>query len=284
VSRHATTFTGILGWPLETTLSPAIHNSAFRALGLDWIYLEFAVPPPSLGAAIEGLRALGCGGANVTMPHKESVIEHLDQLAQDARAVGAVNTIQPFGERLIGHNTDVAGFRGSLVGDAGFDPTGRKALVLGGGGAARAVLRVLDDDGADVIGLAGRDPVRTEALMELARRASVSLVPWPSAELSDFAASADLVVNATPLGMQGEEVLPDVALRPEQCVVDLVYSPPTTPLLERARRAGADAWGGLGMLVHQAAESFRIWTGQDPPEEVMSAAAVRSLRAAPRPS
>lgn len=262
---------GVLGWPLEHTLSPTIHNAAFRALELEWFYFAWPVEPDSLERAVQGLRALGAAGANVTMPHKESVIAHLDALEGDASSTGAVNTIQNLGGRLIGHNTDVAGFGALLAGDIGFRPAGKRALVLGAGGAARAVLKCLADDGSSAA-VAARRPDAARALRGVAE---VDIVAWGDA--AAVAEGADLIVNSTPLGMRGEDSLPEARFAPGQTVVDLVYNPPTTPLLERARSAGADAWSGLGMLVHQAAASFRVWTGQDPPLQTMSAAAIRAV-------
>jgi shikimate dehydrogenase len=279
VRLGASSFVGVLGWPLEHTLSPVMHNAAFRNVGLDWAYFAFPVPPPSLPAAVEGLRVLGAAGANVTMPHKEAVIALLDEISGDARSVGAVNTIRRLGDKLIGHNTDVRGFRDALMGDAGFDPAGKRVLVLGAGGAARAVVRVLATNGAGVIMVAARRPERGEEVAAVAR-SEVAVISWDDTQaLKEAAAGADLIVNSTPLGMKGEDV-PMVEIRPHQTVFDLVYIPPTTPLMKRARKAGAEAWGGLGMLVHQAAASFQIWTGQDAPTEIMSAAALRALRSA----
>ncbi|HEV2754429.1 MAG TPA: shikimate dehydrogenase [Actinomycetota bacterium] len=278
----SSSFVGILGWPLEHTLSPVIHNVGFRRVALDWTYLSWPVEPRLLGDAVRGLRALGAMGANVTMPHKESVVEHLDELSGDARRVGAVNTIQRIGDRLVGHNTDVDGFSEFLAGDAGFDARGKRALVLGSGGAARAVVRALDDLEVAEVAVAARDTAKAEALGELAQGASVRVEEWPAAPAA--AANADLVVNATPLGAAGEHALPGAELRPGQCVVDLLYVPPSTPLGEAARAAGAQAWGGLGMLVRQAAASFTIWTGQAAPLEAMSAAAIHAINAHSRSS
>ena len=269
-------FAGVLGWPLGHTLSPAIHNAAFRELALDWVYLAFPVPPAALGAAVGGLRALGCMGANVTMPHKETVMEHLDEVSGDAGAVEAVNTIERVGDELVGRNTDVDGFEQFLLTEVGYSMEGREALVLGAGGAARAVVRALDDLGAGLIVVAAR---RDEEAARAARVASLRPATTVGFERAGQAAgSADVVVNATPLGMDGRsDPVPGAAFRRGQVVVDLIYEPPSTPLIERARAAGADAWGGLGMLVRQAAGSFRIWTGRDAPIEIMSAAAVRAI-------
>jgi shikimate dehydrogenase len=264
-----------LGWPLEGTLSPVMHNAAFRALGLDWTYYAWPVAPDDLPAAVGGLRALSSMGANVTMPHKESVIELLDGVSGDAGRIGAVNTIQRVGHQLIGHNTDVDGFREFLDGDAGFKAAGRRALILGAGGGARAVVRALDELGIAEITVAARNEEQAALLVPLASGGRAGSVGWSVgvATAGDF----DLVVNATPVGMSEGDRIDDITLSREQVVVDLVYHAPVTPLLEAARAAGAQSWPGLGMLVRQAAASFQIWTGQDPPLETMSAVAVREL-------
>ena len=268
-------FLGVLGWPLEKTLSPTIHNAAFRRLGFDWAYLSFPVPPEELENAIGGLRALGAIGANVTIPHKETVVAFLDQLSGDAAAIGAVNTIQRVGDRLIGHNTDVDGFREYVAGDAGITVRGVKTVVLGAGGAARAVVKALDELGAGEIAICTRNMERGSPVAELVGTASATVHPW--SEATAVVGDAAVVVNATPLGTEGADPVPGAAWHPGQSVVDLVYSPPNTPLVEAARAGGAHAWGGLGMLVRQAAASFQLWTGQDPPLEVMSAAAVHAI-------
>ena len=271
--RTGPNFVGVLGWPLEHTLSPVIHAAAFRRTGLDWVYLAWPVPPEALGDAVAGLRALGARGANVTMPHKESIIPFLDGVSGDADAVGAVNTVQEIGGELIGHNTDVDGLREFLAGDVGFNGEGRSGLVLGAGGAARATVKALHDLGIEVIDVYARDEGRAEELRSISDRVRVH--PWRDLETPS---SADLVVNATPLGMGGGDSPLDPAwFHAGQVVVDLVYDPPHTPLVQAAKAGGADAWGGVGMLVHQGAAAFRIWTGQDPPLEAMSAAAIHAL-------
>jgi shikimate dehydrogenase len=263
----------VLGWPLENSLSPVIHHAAFRKLDLDWVYLPFAVEPAQLGDAIAGLRALGAIGANVTMPHKETVIAHLDDLSGDARSIGAVNTIQRLGDRLIGHNTDVDGFASFLSDDAGLDVAGSSCLVLGAGGAARAVLRALERSGAARIAVSARRTDQADTVIALAE--PTDRITWE--KVSPLVAEFDLIVNATPVGMAGEDLLPGARFRQGQAVVDLIYDPPMTPLVERARSAGAAGWGGLGMLVHQAAASLRIWSGQEAPIEAMSVAAMHAV-------
>lgn len=273
--RHAAHFVGVLGWPLEHTLSPTIHAAAFRHTGLDWVYLAWPVAPDDLAEAVAGLRALGALGANVTMPHKEAVIPFLDELSGDARSVGAVNTIQRLGSTLVGHNTDVDGFARFLEGDAGIDVRGRRALVLGAGGAARAVVRALDSRGIAHVAIAARMEERSQPLLDLLAQAQGELMQWGSA--ADAASGYDIVVNATPVGTGSGDPLPEARWHEGQVVVDLVYDPPSTAIVDRARAAGAHAWGGIGMLVHQAAASFQIWTGQDPPLETMSAAALHAI-------
>ncbi|CAN5702093.1 shikimate dehydrogenase [soil metagenome] len=275
--RDATHFVGVLGWPLEVTLSPLMHNVAFRRLDLDWIYLRWPVAPDDLGDAVRGLRALGADGANVTMPHKEAIVEHLDSLDGDAEAIGAVNTVRRSGDELVGHNTDVVGFSEFLVEDAGFQPKGAGALVLGAGGAARAVVVALANLGAGDIIIAARNREAGANVASLADDATRSsgAVDWDDATGS--VEGVDLIVNATPIGMRDEGLLDHVTFRANQCVIDLIYAPPTTPLIERARAAGASGWGGLGMLVRQAAASFAIWTGRPAPLDAMSAAAIRGI-------
>jgi shikimate dehydrogenase len=271
--RVPSRFAGVLGWPLDHSLSPVIHNAAARASSLDLVYLAFPTPPEALEAAVAGLGALGAAGANVTMPHKEAVTVMLDGLHPDAEAIGAVNTIVSGSSGLTGHNTDIEGFERFLVEDAGLRAEGLDVLVIGGGGAARAIARAAEKMKAGGIEVAARDAARAQAVAGLVDGAST--VAW--ADAAAAAGRADLVINATPVGMAGEDLLPEAVFRSGQTVVDLIYSPPSTPLVERARRAGADAWGGLGMLIHQAAASFELWTGVVPPLDAMSAAAIHAL-------
>ena len=254
-----------------------MHNAAYEALGLDWAYLAVDVAPSQVGAALDGVRVFGVlAGLSVTIPHKEAVAAGVDRLSSLASALGAVNTVvrEPDGS-LRGENTDGPGFLKSLQDDEGFDPSGRRCLVVGAGGAARAVVRSLADAGAAEIVVVNRTASRAEAVAALAPGCARVGVAGEAGE-------SDLVVNATPLGMAGggaEAELPvdPGDLGPGQLVVDLVPNPAITPLIDRARAQGAVAVNGLGMLVHQAALAFRMWTGVEPPVAVMSAAAVREL-------
>ena len=262
---------GVLGWPLAHTLSPAIHNAAFRALGLNAVYLAFAVREDELADALRAMRALRALGANATMPHKEAVVALVDQISPEAEVLRAVNAIEVDGEQLIGHNTDVAGLRDFMIADARLDARAKDVLVLGGGGAARAAVKAFDDLGVARIVVAARDVDAAHAVSRLATRAAGEAASW--ADAAAHAGRADVVLNATPLGMHGEDALPEARFGPQQVVIDLVYGRAETPFVARARAAGASASGGLGVLVRQGAHSLRLWTGLDPPIDVMMRAA-----------
>jgi shikimate dehydrogenase len=264
----------VIGWPVEHSLSPAIHNAAFEALGMDWVYVPLAVPPARIAEAIDGLPALGFAGANVTMPHKTRAAELVATSSDDARALRAVNTIVVGADGISGHNTDALGFEGFLREDAGFDPSGLSALVFGAGGAARACALTLARAGVSSLAVAVRDPSRAEALSAMIQDSDtpVRVLAFDEAGRED----PDVVVNATPLGANGER-LPLPRLGPGSLVVDLLYRPSATPFQREAREAGAAVFGGLGLLLRQAALSFELWTGQNPPLDVMSAAALGEL-------
>jgi shikimate dehydrogenase len=275
--------TALLGWPVEHSVSPAMHNAAFQALGLDWSYELRPVPPQGLAAAIEELRGAEFGGANVTVPHKQAVIPLLDEIDDDARGIGAVNTVVPRDGRLLGRNTDAGGFLAALAA-AGVRPAGRRALLLGAGGAARAVAYALAGAGCEVA-IHNRTWQRARRLATdleaLSLAAQISALP-PDARLADLdTADFDLLVNATSRGMWPRpEVSPWPEGRPLPArwnVFDLVYNPLETRLLRQAREAGALAIDGLGMLVHQGALAFTLWTGRTPPLDRMYTAALQAL-------
>ncbi len=265
---------GVIGWPVHHSLSPVIHNAAFAALGLDWVYVPMPVPPGQVPAAVKGLRALGLAGANVTMPHKSACAEVLHELSDDARLLGAVNTIVVGSEAISGHNTDVSGFDRFLQQDAGFDPAGRTALLYGAGGAARACGLALARGGLARLTVAVRDPSSGEAMAPSLAGfdTTVSVVPFADVRTIE----AELVVNATPIGSAGES-LPQPVLHHGMVAVDLVYRPSSTPLQTAVRGAGGTAFGGLGLLLQQAAIAFELWTGHPAPLEVMSSAALAEL-------
>lgn len=265
---------GVIGDPVGHSLSPVIHNAAFEALGLDWVYAAFPVPAGRGAAAVEAVRTLGLAGLNVTMPHKADVAAAVDSLSPTAAALGAVNTVYRSGNDLWGDSTDGVGFLDTLRNDEAFDPAGSRVVVFGAGGAARAVVLALAAAGASDIAVVNRTRSRAEAAANLAG-------PAGRVGTDDDVERADLVVNATPVGMAGELAgavpLDPLRLHAGQVVADLVYAPARTPLLVAAKERGCVAVSGLGMLIHQAAHSFRLWTGEDPPLEVMSAAALRAL-------
>jgi shikimate dehydrogenase len=268
----ATRVAGVIGDPVTHTRSPAIFNAAFAATGLDWVYVAFPVPAGSGHDAVRAARALGLAGLNVTMPHKVDAARACDELTPDAAALGVVNVVTATDAgRLLGASTDGDGFVRSIRAE-GFDPSGRAALVLGAGGAARAIARALDAADAAVT-VAARRLDAAEAAAGMAGDAQATLLGAVEPGLFD------LVVNATPLGMQGEPgPVPTDALNPGQLVVDIVYHPMETPFLAAARARGAHAANGLGMLVHQAALAFELWTGRTAPVDVMLAAATERSR------
>ena len=268
-----TRVTGLIGDPVGHSRSPAILNAAYRAAGLNWIYVAFPAPAGKGSDAVKAARALGLAGLTVTMPHKADAAWACDELTLDAAALGAVNvvTVAEHG-RLLGASTDGEGFVRS-VRDEGLDPAGLDVLVAGAGGAARAIVLALGGAGARVTVAARRLP-KAEA--------AAGLVPGGHATtLADVdPAPFALVVNATPLGMQGEPgPLPADRLNPGQLVVDTVYHPMETPFLAAARARGIRCANGLGMLVHQAALAFELWTGVDAPLAEMRAAAAQDPRA-----
>lgn len=264
---------GVIGRPVHHSLSPVIHNAAFTALGLDWRYDAYDVGEDEVADFVARAAADGFGGLNVTMPDKAAAATSVDQLSPDALALGAVNTIvfersEGAPTRTVGHNTDGPGFLDALAAEApALDVEGCRAAVLGAGGAARAVVLALARAGAREIVVINR--TRSRALAAIALGGDAARLGEPG----DVAA-ADLVVNATPLGMGADARLPIDAelLDPHQVVHDLVYWPAETPLVRAARARGAHAVNGLGMLVHQAARSFGLWTGRTAPVEVMRAA------------
>lgn len=268
---------GVIGEPVRHSLSPVIHNAAFAALGLDWVFAAFEVAADQGHSAVEAMRTLGLAGLNVTMPHKAAVAQTADRLTPLAAELGAVNCVFWDGDQLLGDNTDGAGFVAALRAEPGLDPAGLSCVVVGAGGAGRAVAQALGHAKAAEVVIVNRSPEPARHAAALAgERGRVGSV-------ADVAA-AELVVNATPLGMAdandaaGPRLPFDLTLLHNgQIVADLIYHPTTTPLLEAARAVGAEAVNGLGMLVHQAALAFERWTGRDAPTQVMTDAAEDEL-------
>lgn len=275
---------GLFGDPVEHSFSPAMQNAAFSSLGLDYVYVPFLVTPADLGQALAAVRALNLVGVNVTVPHKEKVLPFLDELAPEAEIAGAVNTIVRQGGRLSGHNTDGAGFLRALEADAGFAPEGKNVLVLGAGGAARAVSAALARAGAREIRIAGRTAQKAAALareINERTRGRARAIRWGEEDLLEALPDVQLVVQATPVGMHPRPEdcppFPFQGLQSGHLVCDLIYHPPLTKFLARAKAAGARILNGLGMLLYQGVLAFELWTGVSAPVEVMRRALVEEL-------
>jgi shikimate dehydrogenase len=272
---------GLIGDPVEHTMSPAMHNTAYKKMGLDYIYLPFRVKPEQLAPAVDGLRALKVRGFNVTIPHKVSVIPLLDGLDPLAEKIGAVNTVVNNDGELRGYNTDSAGFLKALL-ENGIEPEGRRVVVLGAGGASRAITYILAEKGAhltvlnrqleldwaeDIARLIHKDLGREVKVMELGH-------------LAEALEGAYILVNATSVGMSPsveESLVPARLLQPGLVVFDVVYNPIMTRLLREAGSVGARTIGGVDMLAWQGALAFEKWTGQTAPVDLMRQEAVRIL-------
>jgi len=257
---------GVIGYPVSHSLSPQMHNSAFAYLGLNYVYLAWEVEPAKLESAIEGVRGLGIVGLNVTIPHKEKVLNLVDELSEEAEMVGAVNTIHNLDGKLIGYNTDVEGFLRALNEEL----EGKKAVVVGAGGAGRAVVYALVSNKARCIILNRTE----EKAKELAERykglGEVRAEKLNPTNLREALRDADILVNATSLGMKGEIIEGiEEGIREDLVVMDLVYNPRETPLLRLAKEKDARIVEGWKMLLHQGAISFEIWTGKKAPLEAM---------------
>ncbi|MBM3506670.1 MAG: shikimate dehydrogenase [Alphaproteobacteria bacterium] len=256
---------GVMAWPVAHSLSPRLHGHWIARYGLDAAYVPMAVPPEKLEAAVRALPALGFAGANVTVPHKEAAFAAMDSLSDEARAIGAVNTIIVRKDgSLFGDTTDGRGFLANIR-DAhpGWSARGKAVAIVGAGGAAKAIAWALHADGADEVRIINRTPARAVALAQaLGGRAKAVAWEHSAAALEDVA----LVANATTLGMKGQPMLEvDLGPLPQNAIVtDIVYTPLETDLLRRARQRGNPAVDGLGMLLHQAKPGFAAWFGKEP--------------------
>jgi len=277
---------GIIGYPLGHALSPMIHTAAYEAMGLDVSYEAWSTPPDEVGAAVERLRDDAYLGMNVTVPHKQAVMPFLDEVEESARKIGAVNTVAKQGGRLVGHNTDRGGYIRALI-EAGCPVKGRSVLIIGYGGAERAVAYALAEAGATSIAIAGR---RAEGIAEaIAHLRATAPFPMSLEEVAPgerplkyACEAADLIVNCTSMGMlhspaEHESPIPGTMFNRGHWVSDIVYNPPETEFLRLAREAGAKPVAGLDMLIYQAAEAIELWTGRTPPVDIMRLAAMRAL-------
>jgi len=265
-----TRIAAVLGWPIAHSRSPQIMNAAFSALSIDAVLVAIGVPPDGLKAALDGLRAQNALGASITIPHKRATLDLCDEVTDAAVRIGAVNCIQFDGDQMIGHNTDEAGFTDSLDA-AGFSWRAPRVVLLGAGGAARAVAYAMRHASVEVV---ARRPEEVSW---------ISALPWTVEAIRHSFVRADLVVDCTSLGLGGPDEIPVTdalpldALAPASWVATLVYHRQTR-LLERAKAMGREVVDGRGMLVHQAARSFRIWTGKAAPVDIMTRALDDDLR------
>ena len=273
---------GLIGYPVKHTLSPLMHNAAFCALDINAIYVPFEVKPENLRRNLDCMELVGVCGLNVTVPHKEKVLRHLDDIDREAALIGAVNTIVFKGGRLKGHNTDGRGFVSALKEDFGMTPKGRSFFILGAGGASRAISFSLALRGAARIVI--MDIFREKAI-KLARELTKK-TPCESIALKqdrramrEMLLNTDVLINATPCGLRHGDpgAIETGLLHGGLCVVDLIYNPSTTKLLREAKKKGARVSNGIGMLLRQGAGSFRLWTGKNPPPGVMKKALQKVL-------
>jgi shikimate dehydrogenase len=274
---------GVFGYPVAENPSVLMQEAGFKALGLNWRYLTVEVFEEDLKDAIKGLRAFNMKGVNLTMPHKVAVLKYLDDVAPDAMIMGAVNTVVRKGKQLIGENTDGKGFLTALTQDAKIDPSGKKAVIFGAGGAARAITVELALAGASHINVVNRSAERGETLVSILNdntKTEAVFVPWKGGY--GIPSDTDIVVNATSIGFY-----PDVGAKPDvdydtitdgMIVCDVIPNPPHTPFLKEAEKHGAKTLDGLGMVVYQGALGFTLWTGLDAPVGVMKKALKDALK------
>ncbi len=276
---------GVFGQPVAENPTGVMQEAGFAAAGLNWRYLNFEVPPEKLGDAMKALQVLGMRGVNLTIPHKVAVIDYLDELSPEARAIGAVNTVRIADGKLIGENTDGKGFVRGMRLDSGVDPAGKRVVMLGAGGAARAVATELILAGVSELLMVNRSigrgekTVRDLKAIQAGGGSPIRFEPWRGTYAAP--AWADLFVNCTSIGLYPDvEAMPDVDLsraKSDMLVVDAVFNPPETRLLAAAKERGLPTLDGLSMLVCQGVIAFKMWTGQDPDETAMKQALRQAL-------
>lgn len=275
---------GVIGDPIEHSLSPIMHNAAFQALDMDYVYLAFKVKPACVEEAVNGMRALNIRGLNVTMPHKKTVMESLDRIDLSAQIIDSVNTILNKENLLFGFNTDGAGAVKALK-ENGVELKGHKVLLLGAGGAARAIAYALAKE-ADELAVLNRTVKDAQTLAKLVEKTANKRIVAGSLSLEDIDANlqdSDILINATSVGMKPhseETPVPIELLRKNLAVMDIVYNPLETKLARDAKALGAKVVSGVEMLIYQGATSFEIWTGKSAPVEVMRKAVLTHLQKA----
>ena len=274
-----TTLVGVIGNPVKHSLSPAILNAAFREAEMDWVYTAFETPEEKLSDAIRGVSAMGIAGLSVTMPHKAKICSLLDEISESAQTLGAVNCIVNDAGKLKGHNTDGDGFLDAVNHDAGVNVTDKKVLVIGAGGSARSIIHSLGKAGVGEVVVINRTKEKALDAVKLAGPVGRYV---EESEISEVVSEADLVINATPIGMSDIENTTNFPIEPNllskgQLAVDLIYHPISTPWLEALKNREVEAHGGLSMLIFQAARAFKLWTGKEAPVEVMRKAALYEI-------
>ncbi|MBI5700870.1 shikimate dehydrogenase [Candidatus Saganbacteria bacterium] len=273
---------GLLGFPLGHTVSPAMHNAAFKSLGINAQYLPFEVSEAELKEAVEGFRALHFLGFNVTIPYKERIMDYLDEATKLPELIGAVNTVVNRDGTLIGYNTDGPGFIESLSEDAGFSPKDKSAVLLGAGGAGRSIAVMLAECGAKSITISDTDYNKAKELADyVSSEFDSKCIAFLPHDIGKKLDKAQLLVNATPIGMHPKvDACPlpkEIKLHKDLLVYDLVYNPQETKLLKLAKAAKARGVSGLGMLVRQGAMAFSMFTDEDAPIDIMWDAAHSQL-------
>jgi shikimate dehydrogenase len=273
---------GVIGDPIEHTLSPIIQNAAFSALKLDYVFLAFKVKSAKVENALDGMRALNMRGLNVTMPHKTTIMNYLDRIDLSAQIVNSVNTILNRESKLFGFNTDGVGALKALR-ENGVEPKGRKVLLLGAGGAARAIAYTMAKE-SDELAVLNRTVKQAHELAKLLEKTANKKIVAGSLSPSEIQRNlqdSDILINATSIGMKpkaDESLVAPKLLRPNLAVMDIVYNPIETKLAKDAKAAGAKVVSGIEMLIYQGAASFEIWTGKSAPVEVMRQAALNQLQ------
>ena len=275
----STTLVGVIGKPVKHSLSPAMLNAAFREAKINWVYTAFETPEEKLADAIGGIRALGIAGLSVTMPHKAKVCSLLDEITDSAQTLNAVNCIVNDAGKLKGHNTDGDGFLDAVKHDAGLDVAGKKVLVVGSGGSARSIIYSLGKAGAAEIAVINRTKKKALDALELAGPVGRYV---EKNEISEVVSEANLVINATPIGMSDTGDTANFPIEPNlfskgQLAIDLIYHPISTPWMEALRDREVETHGGLSMLIFQAARAFKLWTGKEAPVDAMRKAALDEI-------
>ncbi len=271
----------VIGSPIEHSMSPEIHNSSFSELKLNCIYVAYRVERLYLREAIEGFKALGYSGVNVTIPHKIEIMRYLEEISPEARVIGAVNTIVFKNSRVTGHNTDGTGALLALR-DAGIEVENSRVIILGYGGAARAIAITLAMKGnIESITIAGRNVKKAGILAEDIKKLGIPAQSCSITDVENIIKDSNILINSTPVGMSPETeetLLTREKLHSELAVMDIVYTPLETRLLKEAKKAGCKTVDGLGMLIQQAAEAERLWLGVEPDISVMRNAALKALK------